>query len=141
MYIKHIRTRKKVDTTMARGIHAGKRIQQLNYETGEIIKEYDTLTQAAQDAKVTQCAIRRAIQHANGCMHLKKLRFRYLDTQLNAAPIIELDYHTGEIVQRFDSIEDVLNFFGLSRAGLYRALYAQNGCMPYKQLRFAMANL
>lgn len=52
------------------------KIEQLDYYTGELVGEYDTMTKAAEDNYVSLAAVSKAIKSNNGKLDDKKLMFR-----------------------------------------------------------------
>ena len=55
-----------------------KKVVQLDYETGEFIDEYDSVSDAAYDNYIdNEDSIRKAIYHRKGFMSKHKLRFKY----------------------------------------------------------------
>lgn len=56
-------------------IQTGKSILQLDYETGETIREFNTIAEAAKANYVTDSAISRALIERKGIMKRSRLRF------------------------------------------------------------------
>lgn len=56
-----------------------RKVEQLDYETGECIEVYNSANAAALDNFLTPYSIRLALNKNNGILHKKQLRFRYVD--------------------------------------------------------------
>ena len=61
------------------GIYEIRKVQQLDYETGEVIETYRSAQAAAEDNFVDSQRLRYALRNKDGIIHKKKLRFKYLD--------------------------------------------------------------
>lgn len=55
------------------------RVRQLDYDTGELIEEYASISDAAEDNWLTFDALSSALIAKNGLMPRRKLRFEYAD--------------------------------------------------------------
>lgn len=62
---------------MIRGPFKG--VRQLDYETGEVIEEYKTMSDAARDNMMEHCVLSHALRTQGGIMKIRRLRFEYID--------------------------------------------------------------
>lgn len=60
-------------------VNRKRKVRQLDYETGELIEEYSSITEAAEDNWLTYDALSSVLNAKNGLMPIKKLRFEYSD--------------------------------------------------------------
>ncbi|OON96023.1 MAG: hypothetical protein ATN36_06670 [Epulopiscium sp. Nele67-Bin005] len=126
---------------------------QLDYKTGEVIEEYLTIRDAAQDNYITEQYLRIVLKSNGGIMYQKKLRFvrcdefekitNYVEPKLtfkrksfNGKKIAKLDFYTGEILEVYPSITIAAEKNSLDKTNLSRTL-KKGGKMRNKQLRFS----
>lgn len=56
-----------------------KKIRQLDYETGEEVEVYNSITEAAEDNWMRIDVLSEALRKKNGVLKEKKLRFEYVN--------------------------------------------------------------
>lgn len=56
---------------------AKKRVEQLDFETDEVIETYESIAEAADDNFLHATDLVHVLKHQNGCMKRLKLKFRY----------------------------------------------------------------
>lgn len=56
-----------------------KKVRQLDYETGEVIEVYETITEAARDNWMEYNVLSEVLRTQNGIMRKRCLRFEYVD--------------------------------------------------------------
>lgn len=115
-----------------------RKLNQLDYETGEVIRTFSSLSEACDEFEISLSNIWHAIEKKNGVLPIKKLRFEYAEERVNNSQrkIRQLDYETGEVVDTYNNMEDAASDNFISVKALRKALSKRQGYMPVAKLRF-----
>ena len=124
---------------MASGVST--RVNQIDYDTGELIEIYPSISAAAEDNSLDRFVlINKLSKNSVAIYKNKKLAFCKSEEQKPA--IIQLDYDTREQVGTYESVRAAANDNYLSYINLRERLRKGKGMAVYneKQLVFVRAN-
>ena len=85
-----------------------RKLNQLDYETGEVVRTFSSLSEACDEFGISLSNICNAIEKKNGVMPIKKLRFEYAEERVNNTKrkVRQLDYETGELIEIYNNMEE-----------------------------------
>ena len=115
-----------------------RKLNQLDYETGEVVRTFSSLSEACDEFGISLSNICNAIGKKNGVMPIKKLRFEYAEERVNNTKrkVRQLDYETGELIETYNNMEEAASDNFISLKALRKALSKRDGHMPAAKLRF-----
>ncbi len=115
-----------------------RKLNQLDYETGEVVRTFSSLSEACDEFGISLSNICNAIEKKNGVMPIKKLRFEYAEERVNNTKrkVRQLDYETGELIETYNNMEEAASDNFISLKALRKALSKRDGHMPAAKLRF-----
>ncbi len=115
-----------------------RKLNQLDYETGEVVRTFSSLSEACDEFGIRLSNICNAIEKKNGVMPIKKLRFEYAEERVNNTKrkVRQLDYETGELIETYNNMEEAASDNFISLKALRKALSKRDGHMPAAKLRF-----
>lgn len=115
-----------------------RKLNQLDYETGKVIRTFSSLSEACDEFEISLSNIWHAIEKKNGVLPIKKLRFEYAEERVNNTQrkVRQLDYETGEVVETYNNMEEAALDNFISLKALRKALSKREGYMPVAKLRF-----
>ena len=117
----------------------GRKINELDYITGEVIRMFATIQMACDTHGIERNSIYNAINHRDGYMHQEKLRFAYVGAY-EMKKVRQLDYDTGELIEVYNSAEAAADDNFIVPKALREALRLRNGYIHSKKLRFEYVN-
>lgn len=115
-----------------------RKVNRLNYDTGEIIETFNSVSEANSKFNLRKSDIWYSIKTQNGLIPSKKLRFEYAEDRINNTKrnVRQLDYETGEVIEIYNNMEEAALDNFISLEALKKALSKRDGCMPIVKLRF-----
>lgn len=115
-----------------------RKLNELDYASGEFIRCFDSLSQAADFHNISTMNIWTSITKNNGRMNNLKLRFQYAEDyiQRTQCKVKQLDYYTGEEIEIYNNLEEAALDNFVSVRYLRDAMDKRNGYMRVKKLRF-----
>ena len=119
-----------------------RKLNLLDYETGQVIKTYNSIKEALEELGIDRANLVRALKKTEGKMSRKKLRFNYadgVDNPLCARRVKQLDYDTGEVIEEYESINLAAKDNFIASKTLRNALNNRRGLIKSKNLRFEYA--
>jgi hypothetical protein len=115
-----------------------RKVNRLNYDTGEIIETFNSVSEANSKFNLRKSDIWYSIKTQNGLIPSKKLRFEYAEERIYKTKrrIRQLDYDTGELIEIYENIETAALDNWVSFKALENAMKCRNGYMTASKLRF-----
>ncbi len=115
-----------------------RKLNQLDYETGKVIRTFSSLSEACDEFGISFSAIWYAIEKKKGVMPTKKLILEYAEERVNDSKrnIRQLDYETGELIETYNNMEEAASDNFISVKALRKALSKRDGYMTVAKLRF-----
>ena len=118
-----------------------RKMNELDYETGEVIRTFNSMQQVADYHDISINALIYALVRKDGYMLRKKLRFAYVDNKRIENPrdkrkVRQLDYYTGEEIEIYETAEEAAEDNFISPTTLREVLRLRDGCMKLKKLKF-----
>lgn len=122
-----------------------RRINQLDFKTGKIIKTFDSLREASETNNVEIVSISVALRKRDGLMPLKRIRFEYAaeDTPKNsnvAKKVRQRDYYTNEVIAVYKSMTEAAFDNFTSTSTIKNAIDKHKGYMHIRKLKFEYVN-
>lgn len=123
---------------MASGVST--RVKQIDYDTGELIEIYDSISAAAEDNGLDRFVLINKLSK-NSVAIYKNKKLAFCKSEDQEPRIIQLDYDTREQVGTYESVRAAANDNYISYISLRERLRKGNGVAIYKdkQLVFAKA--
>ena len=112
--------------------------EQLDYETGEVIKRYRTVKEALEEHGIDRAKMRLAFMGHDGKFPDKKLWFRYGDgvnKPLQRYQVGKLN-DAGEVVKVYNSAEQATIEHYVTEKTIGIAIRTRNGFVPSLGMRF-----
>lgn len=115
-----------------------RKLNQLDYETGEVKRRFNSVAQACEDLNLSSSRIWYAIKYREGKMPKLKLRFEYAEalSYKLRRKVRQIDYYTNELIDEYKNIEDAAKDNFVTYDAVRHALNKNNGVMKIAKLKF-----
>lgn len=115
-----------------------RKFEQLDYETGEVIKKYDTIKDALIEHQIHRATLNHAMINKGGRLPDRKLLFRYgdgINKPIHRYKVGKLN-EAGEVVKVYNSVEQAAIENYVSEKTISVAITRRNGLVPSLGIRF-----
>lgn len=116
-----------------------RRLNQLDFETGEVVETYGSMKEALEKFGLFRVDVTNAIVKNNGKLNNKHLRFAYADgpnKPLCHYRVAQVDYDTDEIIEKYDDAELAAEDNFVNAKTIRNAIRNRGGYIKSKRLKF-----